>query len=455
MFFTLVVITCISFSVGTTESKFSDQEQTSGNSYGAWTSLSWIQTTQSDFEAGVRVNSNTSANPDNVCLDREILPAVLFAMTGDGTDYFYTYDIGSDSWTVRSSVPDMVSEGGALVYDGGNSIYAMRGGWSADFWRYDISSNRWNTLSGTPDKVHEGGALTYVGGKINAVYALGGGGSASFWRYDISSDSWNTLKETSEKVNAGGALAYTGEDSIYAMSGGETPNFWRYDISSDIWNTMSEMPDKVRGGGALTYAGGSINSVYAFPGGGSTNFLVYNIAKDYWSTQPSPTPDGQNNGAALAYDGSFSIYALQGLSHVFWRYTIADDTWSDEAVSDLPKISVGWGGSLVYVPSSLDLYYNSGTLASQVKDTGETGSRWDALEWDEGVFGGTDITFDVRASDTPFLMNNTTLSWTSVGGTSPVYAGLPRGRYFQWRASLTTADTTITPTLNEVRAYYT
>ena len=362
IFIAFFAITCISMSIGTTESNFSNQEQTSGNLYGAWTSIPWTQTTQSDFEAGVQVNSNTSASPGDVYLDHQILPSFLYAMTGEDTDYFYKYHVAKDSWTSLEKTPAGVKSGGALAFDNSHSIYALGGGGTPYFWRYDISSNSWTKLSETPDKVNEGGALTYVGGKINAVYALGGGG---------------------------------------------TPYFWRYDVSSDRWTTMSETPDKV------------------------------------------------SEGGTLACDGSTYVYALPGLSNIFWRYTIESDTWSDKEVSDLPEIKVGWGGSLVYVPPSLGPYYNSGTLVSQVKDTGETGARWDALEWDEGLAGGTDITFDVRASDTAFLKDNATLSWTSVGGTSPVYTGLPRGRYFQWRATLTTADTTATPTLNEVRAYYT
>jgi hypothetical protein len=199
------------------------------------------------------------------------------------------------------------------------------------------------------------------------------------------------------------------------------------------------------------------NYIYAFPGAGSTSFLKYNITNNSWTTLSSSTPDTQHEGSALACDGSTYIYAFQGdLLNSFWRYTITSDTWSDASVSDLPsEIKVGGGGSLVYVPPSLSQYYSSGTFASQVKDSAETGARWDALEWDEGLVGGTDIMFEVRASDASFLKDNTTLSWTSVGGISPVYAGLPPGRYFQWRATLATPDITVTPTLNEVRAYYT
>jgi len=102
----------------------------------------------------------------------------------------------------------------------------------------------------------------------------------------------------------------------------------------------------------------------------------------------------------------------------------------------------------------LRYYLSSGTLASQVLDTGIAGAKWDTLFWSETLQSNTDITFEVRASDTQFTKDAATPSWTSVGGTSPVTSGLPSGRYMQWRATLTTSDTSKTPTLNEVKVYY-
>jgi len=99
-------------------------------------------------------------------------------------------------------------------------------------------------------------------------------------------------------------------------------------------------------------------------------------------------------------------------------------------------------------------YTSSGTIASQVLDTGVAGARWDALFWDETLQSNTDITFEARASNTSFAKDAATPSWTSVGGTSPITSGLPSGRYMQWRATLTTSDTSKTPTLREVRVYH-
>jgi hypothetical protein len=100
------------------------------------------------------------------------------------------------------------------------------------------------------------------------------------------------------------------------------------------------------------------------------------------------------------------------------------------------------------------VYYGSGTIASQVLDTAIAGAAWNALFWDETLESSTDITFEVRASDTLFLKDEGAPSWNAVGGASPVVSGLTTGRYKQWRATLSSANTSNTPTLHEVRVYY-
>jgi hypothetical protein len=99
-------------------------------------------------------------------------------------------------------------------------------------------------------------------------------------------------------------------------------------------------------------------------------------------------------------------------------------------------------------------FYTSGTISSQIFDSEEIGTRWDELIWDEVLVPNTGITFQVRASDTPFAKDASSPSWSTAYGSSPVQSGMPSGRYMQWRATLTTSDVSSTPTLNEVRVYY-
>jgi len=454
----LLAISILTFGVGITESRFNDQEQNTVNTYGAWTSIQWTQTTQSDFEAGVLVDVNTGTYPGSVTLDKQTTPPSIYATTGNSANFFI-YNTATDTWETRANTPANVGAGGALAYDGGDYIYALKGAITNNFWRYSISGNTWVSLSTTPDTVDTGGALAYAGGDY--IYAFRGSNTTTFWRYSISGNIWNEMALTPKAVDTAGALAYAEGNFIYGLQGFEDSkdNFWRYNISGDAWYSKPPSPTfpdntNVGPGGALMYDGG--NYFYSLRGLTTNAFWRYSISDDSWVTIAT-TPATVGEGGALAYDGSTYIYAFRGNTNPgFWRYTISSDTWNDSAVSDLSsEINVGWGGSLVYVPSSLGPYYNSGSLASQVKDTEEAGARWDALDWDTPLVDGTGIALEVRASDSIFSKDNTTLSWISVGGTSPVYTGLPTGRYFQWRATLTTSDTAITPVLNEVRAYYT
>jgi len=98
------------------------------------------------------------------------------------------------------------------------------------------------------------------------------------------------------------------------------------------------------------------------------------------------------------------------------------------------------------------LYCSSGTIASNVWDTGSAGQPWTYLAWQETVPSGTGITFAVRASNTIFNMGDNTIPWIPVGSTSPVTSGLPSGRYMQWQATLTTSSNFYTPVLHSVTA---
>jgi len=204
-------------------------------------------------------------------------------------------------------------------------------------------------------------------------------------------------------VGAGGALAYDGSRYIYAFrGGGASTAFWMYDTTNNTWTAMTNAPANVGAGGALAYD--SLGYVYGFEG----------------------------NGTAA-----------------FWRYNIPGNTWTSMANS---LGNVADGGALAFV--AVNTYVSSATTASQVRDTGVAGARWDALFWDETLPANTDITFEVRASNTLFLKDAVTPAWTPVGGTSPISSGLPSGRYMQWRATLTTSNAAVTPLLREVRLYH-
>ena len=171
----------------------------------------------------------------------------------------------------------------------------------------------------------------------------------------------------------GGALAHDGAGYIYALRGSNSTAFWRYDIAGNLWTVMSSALGNVGAGGAL------------------------------------------------AYDGSSYIYAFAGNSTAaFWRYDALGNSWTAMANA---LGNVASGGSLAFV--SATTYVNSATIASQVLGTSIVGDRWDALFWDETLpTDNTDITFEVRASDTLFAADNATLPWTSGRGNLSGHVGV-------------------------------
>jgi len=182
-------------------------------------------------------------------------------------------------------------------------------------------------------------------------------------------------------------------------------------------------------------------------GGSGTNLVVKSTSAYQWNTWM--TVKFRKSGDIL----EFELYDATGS-------LIESIATSDSSYNSFDRFVVHGGWEFYtddirvrkYAPQSG--YVSSGTIASQVLDTGVAGAGWDALFWDETLPSNTDITFEVRASDTAFTKNAATPSWTFVGGTSPVTSGLPSGRYLQWRATLTTSDTSKTPTLHEVTIDY-
>ena len=138
-----------------------------------------------------------------------------------------------------------------------------------------------------------------------------------------------------------------------------------------------------------------------------------------------------------------------------WAATSWVQTSQAEFESGVPVQvdTASYPGSVVLQDTG-GFYPATGSLASQVLDTGMAGEVWNTLAWDESLETGTDITFEIRASDTSFSVGDGTPGWSSVGSTSPVMSGLPGGRYMQWRAILATSDNTVTPSLHEVRVFH-
>jgi hypothetical protein len=276
------------------------------------------------------------------------------------------------------------------------------------------------------------------------------GSSRNFLQYFVSNNTWVARAIAPANIGAGGGARYIGMGNISVIRGGNSNAFWIYNISTNTWSVKANVPGNVGVGGAIAYDNG--NYIYAFNGTNTRNFLRYSISGNSWSALAN-IPGNVGAGGSLVSDKGNYIYAFNGTTTpYFWRYDITNNSWSDAAVAN-PTLNVGAGGSLTYVAGSSG-YIPLGTIASPVFDTGNTGARWDSLFWDSTLVTGTNVTFEVRASNTLFNKSDAAPAWQQSGWPSPVNSGLPSGRYLQWRATLSTSNSSRTPILNEVRVWY-
>jgi len=443
------LLTVMAVSDSGTFAMFYDTESSMGNRFTAWSFHGWVQSTGDDFTLGTTgSNVDTTTSPGDVSLSRGDAAQCLFAFGGGGSAGFYRYDVQSNAWATMASAPAGVTDGAALAYDQDRYIYAIRGGGHSDLWRYDVQSNSWESLASAPGPVGSGGDLVYDDG---VLYVLQGGGNTGLWTYDIAAESWTTLSSTPSGVSSNGALAsYQG--TLYVMRGSGTLTIWTF--HDGTWSSLN-FPEQWLTTGMDMFLRADGKLVILWLNGNQGCGYIYDIQSKTW-TRESSLDLGTNiqDGIDLAFDGSY-IYALQSLDAggywgPFWRYVPNSGWWSwGDLAKKLPG-AVGSGACLVSATAGGD-HATPGVLISSVFDAGSTFVKYTALSWSAILPSGTEIRFEVRAADTESELENA--AWILVNGSSSPISDL-FGRYAQWKATLTTADPTRTPVLQEVILYY-
>jgi predicted ribosomally synthesized peptide with SipW-like signal peptide len=486
-------IILLSSGVGVTNGSFVDTETSTGNTFTAWVSTLWQQTSQEDFEAGVTINVDTSSNPSDVKLASNSnwydsnwqyrKSHVVQSAPGAGTDYQVRISVHQGSGT-----------------DTGHNVYL------SDHCEDDFGDVRFTGSDGTTE-------LDYW------LESYTNGNEATFWirvADDLSSSNATVYVyygNSGASTTSDGANTFP--DLFTDFPGDSLPSGWEVDGdtvgSMVIENSLLKLTAQKEASGSWLKRGvRTTSSVWAndralmyridtinyypevtdrrrwFLGGEGGNYYLefesygdkirvrdWNLYDEY---SPCDFTGGEvvwlakesgNDGVAYYYvDGNLIDTLDNGLhpDHAFSNFTVVFNVQvGSNAMPDVDYTYIDWAAIRKFVyPEPTNggwgdeegQYISPGSLASQVLDTGIAGTVWDGLFWDETLPASTDITFEVRASDTAFLKEDATPSWISIGGTSPVTSELPSGRYLQWRAILTTTDTSKTPTLQEVRIYY-
>ena len=492
--------------IGVTRSSFADPESSTGNAFQAWASSQWVQTTRPDFEAGVLNNVDTSSSPGDVKLAissnwynaswayRKKITINHTKVSANLTDFPVLVGLASDA----DLASDAQDDGDDILFTSSNGTSKL----SHEIERFNGGTGElvaWvkvPTLSSSTDTdiyMYYGNSLASNQQNTAGVWDSN---YRAVWHLKETTGGTNAIKDSTSNANHG---TDGGNPTLGAT--GKIGNCVRFDGTDDHIAVPSSASLKL-GSGLTIEAWIRINvwgdwADIVFKGGGSENNSDYQFAlvttglawdgtyAGTWRTKYFNTT--QNTGTwiyvALTHD-TVTVRCYRGGSEIssqsdpgaiyqsdyqlgISREGAASYGWlngriDEVRISNIAR-SAGWIATGYNNMNSPSTFYSVGveqgssslgTIASQVLNTGVAGARWDALFWDETLESGTDITFKVRASDTPFLKDAATPSWVPVGGTSPVTSGLPSGQYMQWQASLTTSDTSKTPVLHEVRVYH-
>jgi hypothetical protein len=266
----------------------------------------------------------------------------LIALKGSNTREFYRYSETMDSWNVLADMPPgdsgrRVRAGAALCWDGNAAVYALKGNNTREFWRYDVAADSWCRLSDIPEHTtpvrHSSGLVFLSASGSDKVFLAKGGNCREFLTYWVGPDEWHSRRSLpagsdSTRASYGTCMAAFGE-RVFCLKGG-TCEFYEYFPNGDSWRERARLPRLGRGNhrrksrrGAALASDGS-GSLYAFKGGSSNEFWRYDVSADSW-TQLDDIPAGTwrrkvgRGGALVWYEGR--AYALKGSgSCQFWSF---------------------------------------------------------------------------------------------------------------------------------------
>ena len=467
--------------IGVTRGYFADLESSSGNIFQAWASRQWVQTTQTDFNAGVLTNVATTPSPGdgnvilavksdwyNMSWSRQA--PVTINNPGSGlTNYQVKVQVAYDSdmqlnfndirftaadgTTLLSYWRESYTAGVSAIFwvkvpsipSGSSTVYMYYGNSAAG-----STSDGANTFEFFDDFSGGLGKWTIDPQNTDKVYTDNvNGNSAPALRHDPDSSQtkngyFDTRLITSSYTMRNGVIEY----DVYLAGAPRIIHQLGFRVNSLSFTNgyCWRMQNSTADGGWLKFNSGSWSKI-GTNWGPTTGGVWHSVKLEILDTNFKAYIDG---GSAISVTDTskqtadYLVSHVHGVSLTSSSYVLVDNVRVRQYTSPEPTTSLG---------SEEGMYVLLGTIASQVWDTGVASARWDALFWDETLETGTNITFEVRAANT-LVGGFPDASWIPVGGTSPVISGLPSGQYMQWRATLTTSDTSKTPTLREVRVYH-
>ncbi len=217
----------------------------------------------------------------------------IYAFKGGRRQDFYYFDLTDSiptetSWVECCTIPKGASgkgpgKGASLVYDQTSQhLFAIKGENTLEFWSYNPLTDNWEAKPDFP----AGGYLKRLGygsalaAKDGIIYGVKGRNTQEFYGYVVADNIWRTLEVVGypafKRVRSGACLTAF-SDKLYLALGGNSLEFLSYEIIRDTWLTRDSIPKgpynrKVKPGAALT---ASDSIVYLFKGGNRTEFWSY------------------------------------------------------------------------------------------------------------------------------------------------------------------------------------
>ncbi len=405
---------------------------------------------------------------------------------------FARYSISGNSWTTLTSPPAAFSGGVTLVMQASsNTIYAVRGGGTNSFYRYSIGGNSWTTLSTIPGTVvnsYSSSPLAVMSQDGNSIYVIGGDGSTAFYRYSVTSSSWTTLSSIPASLrNYNAHIFWNGSEPYIYVTRGSTGSvstpaeLYRYTIASNSWTSLQSEPSGA-GTGDVVRAPNGGNIFVMNVGPSNHEMYKYDMVTSSWIYLRDDIP-GSSGGLAILNDSSSdSVYYDSDYNgNSMMKYTISNNSitaysrpaacGSDHIISIIRNgtdnymyfLAYQSGGSTRFCVDQINTitYAASGNFTSASMDLGA--AQMKSISWTSttpsGV-GASAIKFQLAANN-----DNSTWSYVGPDGTNGTYfttnggtsfpSSLLNKRYWRYKAFLTTSDTSVSPSLNNVTFTYT
>jgi hypothetical protein len=299
----------------------------------------------------------------------------IYMFQGGGYPYFAKYAINNNAgtgeaagqWTSLAPVPVAVENGGSASYNSQTKTVYFFPGWGKNyFYKYDLASDTWSKLADTPIAIGYG-ASSVIEGKY--LYLLKGEYDSVFLRYNLEENSWElpvrgifhepTYSNSNVYPFSGGAsMTPDGNGNAYVIRGGWDTLFNRYNPLTGKSEQLAFLPVGAVDGAQITYVAQE-NAVYYVTGlnnysrranAKNNYFFRYLIATNTWEDLNTNLPPSQlsGSGISLIYDGSRYLYLTAGGgSATWWRYdrtAVSGSRWMNHLGvlnTSLPTLA-GW-----------------------------------------------------------------------------------------------------------------